>query len=133
SRRGLLRNFGLKLGKVSPLQFEARIRDLVEAHPTLQAVAGALLAARATLRRELCGFDKQQPALARNDERTRRLMSTPGVGPLVALSLVSAVDDPARFASSNTVGAYFGLTPSRYQSGETDRSGRISRSTIPRR
>jgi len=132
SLRGLLRNFGLKLGKVSPLQFEARIRDLVEAHPTLQAVAGALLAARATLRRELCGFDKQQPALARNDERTRRLMSTPGVGPLVALSLVSAVDDPARFASSNTVGAYFGLTPSRYQSGETDRSGRISRSTMPR-
>src|SRR5947207_10800908 len=84
SLRGLLRNFGLKVGKVSPLAFEARIRDLVEAHPTLQAVAGALLAARATLRRELCGFDKQLRALARNDERTRCLMSTPGVGPLVA-------------------------------------------------
>jgi transposase len=127
SLRGLLRNFGLKVGKVSPLQFPARIRDLVAAHPTLQAVAAALLSARATLRRELAGFDKQLRALARNDERTRRLMSTPGVGTLVALSFVSAVDDPGRFKSSKTVGAYFGLTPSRYQSGETDRSGRISR------
>jgi transposase len=127
SLRGLLRNFGLKVGKVAPLQFEARIRDLVAAHPTLQAVAAALLSARTTLRRELSGFDKQLRALARNDERTRRLMSTPGVGTLVALSFVAAVDDPGRFKSSKTVGAYFGLTPSRYQSGETDRAGRISR------
>ena len=127
SLRGLLRNFGLKVGKVSPLQFEARIRALVEGHPSLQAVAAALLAARTTLRRELAGFDKQLRAVARNDARARRLMSTPGVGTLVALNFVSAIDDPGRFKSSKTVGAYFGLTPTRYQSGETDRSGRISR------
>jgi transposase len=127
SLRGLLRNFGLKVGKVSPLQFEARIRELVEGHPTLQAVAGSLLAVRVTLRREFAGFEKRLREIAKSDVRARLLMSTPGVGPLVALSYVSAIDDPSRFKSSKTVGAYFGLTPGRYQSGETDRTGRISR------
>ena len=54
-------------------------------------------------------------------------MSTPGVGPLVALTYVAAIDDPARFKSSKAVGAHFGLTPKKYQSGETDVSGRISK------
>jgi transposase len=127
SLRGLLRNFGLKVGKVSSGQFEARIRELVEGHPSLQAVAASLLAVRERLRGEFAGFEKRLREIARSDARARLLMSVPGVGPLVALSYVSAIDDPARFKSSKTVGAYLGLTPSRYQSGETDRSGRISR------
>jgi transposase len=127
SLRGLLRNFGLKVGKVSPLQFEARIRELVEGHPGLQAIAASLLAARATLRREFAALQKRLHTIARNDTRARLLMSTPGVGTLVALTYASAIDDPGRFKSSKTVGAHFGLTPSRHQSGETDRSGRISR------
>jgi len=127
SLRGLLRNFGLKVGKVSPLAFEARIRELVEGHPTLQAVAASLLGVRARLRGEFAGFEKRLREIAKSHPRARLLMSTPGVGPLVALSYVSAIDDPARFKSSKTAGAYFGLTPSRYQSGETDRCGRISR------
>jgi len=127
SLRGLLRNFGLKVGKVSPLQFEARIRDLVEGHPSLQAIAASLLEARATLRREFAALQKRLHTIARNDTRARLLMSTPGVGTLVALTYASAIDDPGRFKSSKTVGAHFGLTPSRHQSGETDRSGRISR------
>ena len=53
----------------------------------------------------------------------RRLMSAPGVGALVALTYRSAVDDPSRFGKSGTIGAYFGLTPKKYQSGETDRDG----------
>ena len=65
--------------------------------------------------------------LARGDTRTRRLMTTPGVGTIVALTFVSAIDDPARFRSSRMVGAHFGLTPRRYQSGETDVTGRISK------
>ena len=51
----------------------------------------------------------------------------PGVGPLTALAFAAAVDDPARFRSSASVGAYLGLTPRRYASGETDRMGHISR------
>ena len=65
--------------------------------------------------------------IARADKICRRLMSTPGVGALVALTYRSAVDDPTRFGKSSTVGAYFGLTPKKYQSGETDRDGGVSK------
>jgi transposase len=54
-------------------------------------------------------------------------MTVPGVGPLVAITFKSAVDDPRRFARSRVQGAYFGLTPRKYQSGETDVTGAISR------
>jgi transposase len=127
SLRGVLRGFGFKVGKVAPAQFEARIKELVEGHPNLETIAASLLAVRATLRREFNGFEKRLRAMARSDTRARLLMSVPGVGTIVALTYAAAIDDPARFTSSKTVGAHFGLTPTRYQSGETDRSGRISK------
>jgi transposase len=65
--------------------------------------------------------------MARSDTRTRLLMSIPAVGPIVALTYASAIDDPARFKSSKQAGAHFGLTPKKYQSGETDYTGRISK------
>ena len=83
--------------------------------------------ARGAFVQELRGFEKRVRDLARDDERTRRLMTVPGVGVLVSLTFVSAIDDPDRFRSSRMVGPHFGLTPSRYQSGETDRSCRISK------
>ena len=64
---------------------------------------------------------------AREDAVCRQLMTAPGVGPITALTFRAAVDDPRRFRRSRDVGAHLGLTPSRYQSGETDRQGRISR------
>jgi len=64
---------------------------------------------------------------ARQDERAQLLMSVPGVGALISLTFVSAIDDPARFRSSRTVGAHLGLTQRKYQSGETDITGRISK------
>jgi len=79
------------------------------------------------LRREFNGFERQVRAMARNHTRARLLMSTPGVGTIVALTYAAAIDDPSRFQSSKTVGAHFGLTPRRYQSGETDYTGRISK------
>ena len=100
SLRGILRGFGLKVGKTTPRLFEGRIRDLVEAHPTLGAIAEALLAARAVLARQLRGLEKRVRETARGDARTRLLMSTPGVGTIVALTFVAAVDDPGRFRSS---------------------------------
>jgi transposase len=125
--RGVLRGFGLKVGKTTPVAFEARIQELVAGHPNLEVIAHALLAARAALRREFNGFEKRLRAMARSDTRARLLMSTPGVGTIVALTYAAAIDDPARFKSSKVVGAHFGLTPTRYQSGETDRTGRISK------
>src|SRR5712672_4092025 len=65
--------------------------------------------------------------MARSDTRTRLLMSTPAVGPIVALTYASAIDDPTRFKSSKQAGAHFGLTPKKHQSGETDYTGRISK------
>jgi transposase len=125
--RGILRGFGLKIGSVAPRALEGRVRELVDGHPTLVAVAEALLAARSTLITELKGLEQRLLTLARDDARTRLLMSAPGVGVIVALTYVSAIDDPGRFKSSRTVGPHFGLTPKRYQSGETDVTGRISK------
>ena len=66
-------------------------------------------------------------AIAKPDPVCRRLMTAPGVGALVALTFKSAVDDPGRFTRSRALGAYFGLTPKKYQSGEKDVTGAISR------
>jgi transposase len=127
SLRGILRGFGLKVGKTSQRNFASRVCELVAGHPTLLLVAEALLAARAALGEQLSQLEKRVHSLARDDQRVRRLMSAPGVGAIVALTFVAAIDDPARFRSSKAVGAHFGLTPKKYQSGETDVTGRISK------
>src|SRR5215212_4468891 len=127
SLRGVLRGFGLKIGPTTARGFAARIRELVEGHATLTAVAEALPAARETLVTQLRDLEKRLRDLARDSRRARLLMTTPGVGVIVALTFVSAVDDPGRFRSSKMVGAHFGLTPKEYQSGETDVTGRISK------
>ena len=129
SLRGILRGFGLKVkvGPTTPARFEGRIRELVAGHPSLEAIAESLLAVRVTLRREFDRFEKQLRTMARCDTRARLLTSVPGVGAIVSLTFTAAIDDPARFKSSKQVGPYFGLTPTKYQSGETDIDGRISK------
>jgi transposase len=127
SLRGILRGFGLKVGKTTEREFAGRIEELVAGHPHLQVIAKALLSVRAVLRSEFAAFEKQVRKMARSDMRTRLLMSTPAVGPIVALTYASAIDDPTRFKSSKQAGAHFGLTPKKYQSGETDYTGRISK------
>jgi transposase len=107
SLRGTLRGFGLKVGATTARTFERRIRELVSGHPTLAAIADAMLAARAMLGVQLHRLEKEVLAVARNDARVRRLMSTPGVGPIVALTYAAAIDDPARFKSSRATGAYW--------------------------
>jgi transposase len=127
SLRGILRGFGLKVGKTTVRRFEARIMELVAEHPNLEMIAKSLLAVRAVLLREFNAFEKRVRAMARCDTRARLLMSTPGVGAVVSLTVASAIDDPGRFKSSKSVGAHFGMTPKRYQSGETDITGRITK------
>ncbi|BAJ79602.1 putative transposase for insertion sequence element (plasmid) [Acidiphilium multivorum AIU301] len=127
SLRGILRGFGLKVGPTTRRTFADRVRELVAGHPTLQMIAEALLSASDELGRQLGQFEAQVRSLARRNPKARLLMSTPGVGAVVALTYVAAIDDPARFRSSRTVGAHFGLTPRKYQSGETDVTGRISK------
>jgi transposase len=127
SLRGILRGFGLKVGKTTPRRFATRIKELVAGHPNLETIGAALLSVREVLLREFNAFEKRVRSMARSDAKARLLMSTPAVGPIVALTYGSAIDDPARFKSSKQLGPHFGLTPKKYQSGETDRSGRISK------
>ena len=127
SLRGILRGFGLKVGQTTSRTFEGRIRELVVGHPTLTEITQVLLAVRAVLLEEFQGFERRVRTLARGDDRAKLLMSVPGVGVLVSLTYASAIDEPERFKRSKQVGAHFGLTPKRYQSGEKDVSGRISK------
>jgi transposase len=127
SIRGILRGFGLKMGAISKGKFEARVRELVAGHPMLERIAEPMLRAREALRVEFVKLHRAMLAIVRADEVCRRLMTVPGVGPLVALTFKSAIDEPGRFATSKAVGAHFGLTPKKYQSGETDVTGGITR------
>src|SRR5204862_7347517 len=95
--------------------------------PDLSALVEPLIIVRRVLREQTVILHRRLLAIVRDDEVCRRLMTTPGVGPVVALTYRATVDVPARFRKSKAVGAVFGLTCSKYQSGEIDRSGRISR------
>jgi len=104
SLRGILRGFGLKLGKVTVRTYEGRIRSLVCGHRMLEAIAEAMLEARATLRRQLAQIHKAVLDVVRDDEVCSRLMTLPGVGPLVSITFRSAVDDPSRITKSKSAG-----------------------------
>jgi transposase len=125
--RGTLRNFGLKVGMVGTMKFEARIKELVANLPDLAALVEPLLVVRRVLREQIGILHHHLLAIVRDDDVCRRLMTIPGVGPVVALTYRATVDVPARFRNSKAVGAVFGLTPSKYQSGEINRTGAISR------
>ncbi len=127
SIRGILRGFGLKVGQVSKGRFAVRIRELIAGQPMLERVIEPMLRAREALRGEYHVLHRAMLDIVRADATCRRLMTVPGVGALVAVTFTSAVDDPARFHRSRMVGAHFGLTPKRYQSGATDVTGGISK------
>ena len=125
--RGTLRNFGLKVGIVGKLKFEARIKELVESHPDLAVLVEPLLVVRRVLREQTAVLHRRLLAIVRDDAVCRRLMTVPGVGPVVALTFRATIDVPARFRNSKAVGAVLGLTPCKHQSGESDRTGAISK------
>ena len=108
-------------------RFAARVGELVAGQPMLERVVEPMLRAREALRAEYQVLHRAVLAIVREDTVCRRLMTVPGVGAVVAITYTSAVDDPARFGRSRAVGAHFGLTPKRYQSGETDVTGGISK------
>ena len=125
--RGLLKNLGLVIGKAGGDAFRRRVEELVEDHRLLQEAVRPLLDVRAIVRREIASLTRKLLALARDNDVSRRLMTVPGVGPINALAFCAAIDEPTRFKRSRSVGAYLGLTPRRYASGEVDWSGRISK------
>jgi transposase len=125
--RGLLKGFGLPPGKGGIKALLEKIVVIMREAPHLRVLFNPMMLAHSALVTQVEFYDVQILKLAKGDETTRRLMTAPGVGPATALAFRSTIDDPNRFKSSNDVGAYLGLTPRRYQSGELDRTGRISK------
>ena len=117
---------GLKPPKLTSPAFQALVVQALK-DEVLAPLLRPLLAVVEHLDRQIAGLDKLVAARAKASAVCQRLMQVPGVGPLVALTYAAGVDDPSRFRGSRTVGAHFGLTPRRFQSGETDWSGGISR------
>jgi transposase len=125
--RAVLRESGLKVGSPGRKLFAERVRELACADPTLTDITEPLLAIIATMNRELERLTRRVLEAVRIEPICRQLMTVPGVGPLTALAFRATVDRPERFRRSRDVGAHLGLTPRRYQSGETDVQGRVSR------
>lgn len=127
SMRANLRNFGLKVGVVSRRTWPARARKLAVGISALEMLVESMLKIREVLLQELCVLDRKPIETARADPVVQTLITAPGVGAIVALTFRNAVDDPNRFKRSKDVGPWLGLTPSRYQSGQVDRSGHITK------
>ena len=125
--RAVLREGGLKLGSPSRMAFAARVRELAGDDPLVMPLVEPLLAILATMLDQLARLTKQVLDIVRGEQVCRRLMSVPGVGPITALTFRATIDRPDRFRRSRDVGAHLGLTPARYQSGETDIQGKVSR------
>jgi len=125
--RGVLKTFGMLPGAMRGLPFDRRVDELLANRDDLAPIVRPMLVAWRQLREQIAAFDKAVRALAKTSPTCRLLMSVPGIGVLSVLAYVSTVEDPERFARSRSVGAHMGLTPRQYQSGEVDRSGRISR------
>lgn len=127
--RGLMKVFGIRLPKsVHHGRFDGIARPMIEMDEMLAHALLPLLDARVTLYRQLLELDRRVKHVARHDEIWTRMMTVPGVGPIAALTFKAGVDDPSRIKSLRTVATHFGLTPRRYQSGEVDNPGRISKS-----
>ncbi len=125
--RGLLKNQGLVIGKAGGRAFHRRVEELVGRQGLSWEAVRPLLEIREAVNRESAGLYRKLLRLARNDVDSRHAMTVPGVGPITALAFRSAIDQPARFRRSRSVGAYIGLTPRRHASGEVDWTGRISK------
>ena len=133
--RGMLKTFGVKLGPIKPGRERAGFRDQVRLavpdEPALKVALEALLEAHQAVCREYEQLDNAVRRWARDHELITRMMTVPGIGPITAAAFIAVIDQPDRFTTSASVAAYVGLTPRRFQSGQVDYSGRISKSGDP--
>jgi transposase len=125
--RGIMKTFGLVVPKGSGGIFERNVLALLDGQEDVAGIILPLLQVWRTVRTQTAALDRRLRAVARESATCRLLMTMPGVGAVTAVSFVAAVEDSETFACSRSVGAWLGLTPRRYQSGEVDRDGRISR------
>ena len=126
--RGLLRPFGIKISaRAGGKGFDEAVRASCNRHDALYIGIAALLDTLARVEGELAGLDRRVRQITAASKPCWHLMSVPGVGPLTSLAFVATVEDPQRFGASRSIASYLGLTPRRYQSGERDVTGSISK------
>lgn len=125
--RGLMKTFGLVVPKGGGLIFETNVRNLLDINAGLERIILPLLEAWRSIRGRATQLDHQLVAATRQSDACQVLMSIPGIGAVTSASFVAAIEDPKNFRTSRSVGAWLGLTTRRYQSGEVDYDGHISR------
>src|ERR1700712_3999482 len=125
--RGLMKTFGLVVPAGKGSRFEGHVRELLAAQKSLAGLVLPVLEAWRSLRLRAAELGRQLIAEARQSEACRLLMSIPGVGTLTATAFTTAIEEPSNFRKSRSVGAWLGLTTRRYQSGQVDYDGHISR------
>ena len=125
--RGSLHPFGIKLGTAKRRTFAERVRELTADLPRVAAILDVLLQAYAAMLPSLNRLNRMMLGIAREHAVCRRLMTVPGVGAVVGLTFIAAIEDLARFVKSRSVGAILGMVPRKHQSGEVDRNGRITK------
>ena len=126
--RGMLRPFGIRLAaRQGTRQFDEAARAACRDDDLLYACVNALLEALAAIETQIAALDKQVRARSQTSKPCWHLMSVPCIGPITALAFAAAIEDPNRFRHNRDVGAYLGLTPRRYQSGDRDIAGAISK------
>jgi transposase len=128
SVRGLLKTFGIRLGSVGSKTFTATVKKHLEKLGEIGKISIVpLLNIFDQLTAEIEKLDQQVRKIAYEDKEVQRLMTIPGVGPITALTYKTEIFDASRFIEPRSVGAYLGMTPTQYASGETQRLGRISK------
>lgn len=129
--RGVVKVFGLITDSTAGRTFPERVRAVIEAHPFAADALSPLLAAHDAIVEQIAVCDRRLISIVQADSDAKRLMTVPGVGPIVALAYMATIDDPQRFKSSADVGPYLGLAPKRHQSGEMDHGGHIGHPPCP--
>ncbi|WMS45326.1 IS110 family transposase (plasmid) [Acuticoccus sp. MNP-M23] len=129
--RGVVKAVGLITDSTAGRTFPERVRAAIEVHPFAADVLVPLLAAHDAVVSQVAVYDRRLASMAKDDADAKRLMTIPGVGPIVALAYMATIDDPHRFKTSSAVGPYLGLAPRRYQSGEIDHGGHIGHAPCP--
>jgi transposase len=126
--RGLLKSYGIRLGSVGAKKFSSVVMKQIEKQEKIVILSiASLLSTFDKIVEEVEKFDKEMLKLVVQDKEVQQLMTVPGIGPVTALTYKTEIFDPARFKDSKSVGAYLGMTPKQYASGEVQRQGRISK------
>jgi transposase len=126
--RGLLKSYGVRLGSVGSARFSRATKNhLLQLEKTVQLSFEALLSTFDHLTLEIEKLDKKLLEISSRDKDIKLLLTIPGIGVITAITYKAEIFDPHRFSDSRSVGAYLGMTPTQYSSGETQKQGKISK------